>query len=122
MTFSHSYVSSPVVLKTMNRYKFINFAEEEESDAHRIEPKLLKAKIRELARSYANFSNKDSEGARNVMLSLNKFRQEYSKINLRQHSRRSVSRSSSCPRCHGYGMRQFRHVEGGVCFSCGQMP
>lgn len=106
----------------MNRSKFSIYEETEEDKERKTEPKLLKAKIRELARTYANFSNKNSESARNVMLTLNKLRNEYARFPPRQHVRRAVSSISSCPRCHGYGMGQYRHIEGGVCFRCGQLP
>lgn len=93
------------------------------------DPEWLKAKRRELARRYANISNKNSPYAENIMATLKRLIQfrvsSRATPSNRTYSRFSATpyrRHSSCPRCSGFGMGQFRHVQNGVCFCCGKLP
>lgn len=46
---------------------------------------------------------------------LNAFREQL------KHSR-SSNQGSSCSRCNGLGMGEYRHIQNGVCFNCGAAP
>lgn len=121
MIYSNSYVTSPIVEQKKLGRAHHETATAEVDDVDEA-PEWMKGKMIELAKRYASFSNKDSENAKNVMSTLNSLRKRYGSKCRSKRSYSKWQRASNCPRCNGYGMGQFRHVSGGICFLCGQMP
>jgi hypothetical protein len=78
---------------------------------------------RTLAFKYANMSQKGSIEAKNLVRAICALN---AAIKQRGGNKRiqSIKRPSSkdCPRCQGYGMGQYHHIERGRCFHCGTTP
>lgn len=130
MNYTNSYITSPVVRSKSIRNLHIQSLEvyvvENESGNNTIsQQERLKRRRRELAARYASITNRQSLSAINIMAKLKKLISLDDK-NLTNNNRRYTSPSSrnstSCPRCGGFGMSQFGHIQRGVCFCCGKLP
>lgn len=130
MISANSYITSPVVRSKSIKTLSVDYSEGlTEKDEHEVsqeaQPEWLKKRRRELAERYASMPNKQSPNAINIMATLKKL--IALDVNTlpnkkRRYSSHSFRNSSSCQRCHGFGMGQFRHIQSGVCFCCGRLP
>lgn len=124
----NSYITSPVVRSKSIKTLYVDYPEglaEEDEVSREAQPEWLKHKRRKLAERYASITNKQSPNAINIMATLKKLiALDVNTLpnKTRRYSSHSFRNSSSCPRCNGFGMGQFRHIQSGVCFCCGKLP
>lgn len=128
MISANSYITSPVVRSKSIKTLSVDYPEglaEEDEVSREAQPEWLKHKRRKLAERYASITNKQSPNAINIMATLKKLiALDVNTLpnKTRRYSSHSFRNSSSCPRCNGFGMGQFRHIQSGVCFCCGKLP
>ena len=128
MISANSYITSPVVRSKSIKTLSVDYPEglaEEDEVSRETQPEWLKHKRRKLAERYASITNKQSPNAINIMATLKKLiALDVNTLpnKTRRYSSHSFRNSSSCQRCHGFGMGQFRHIQSGVCFRCGKLP
>lgn len=128
MISANSYITSPVVRSKSIKTLSVDYPEglaEEDEVSRETQPEWLKHKRRKLAERYASITNKQSPNAINIMATLKKLiALDVNTLpnKTRRYSSHSFRNSSSCPRCNGFGMGQFRHIQSGVCFCCGKLP
>jgi hypothetical protein len=128
MIYANSYITSPIVRSKSIKTLSVDYPEglaKEDEVSRETQPEWLKHKRRELAERYASMTNKQSPNAINIMETLKKLialdmNTLHNKT--RRYSSHSFRNSSSCPRCNGFGMGQFRHIQNGACFCCGKLP
>jgi len=128
MISANSYITSPVVRSKSIKTLSVDYPEglaEDDEVSRETQPEWLKHKRRKLAERYASITNKQSPNAINIMATLKKLiALDVNTLpnKTRRYSSHSFRNSSSCPRCNGFGMGQFRHIQSGVCFCCGKLP
>jgi hypothetical protein len=128
MISANSYITSPVVRSKSIKTLSVDYPEglaEDDEVSRETQPEWLKHKRRKLAERYASITNKQSPNAINIMATLRKLiALDLNTLpnKTRRYSSHSFRNSSSCPRCNGFGMGQFRHIQSGVCFCCGKLP
>ena len=128
MISANSYITSPVVRSKSIKTLSVDYPEglaEDDEVSRETQPEWLKHKRRKLAERYASITNKQSPNAINIMATLKKLiALDVNTLpnKTRRYSSHSFRNSSSCPRCNGFGMGQFRHIQSGVCFRCGKLP